>query len=59
MLGVAGPFRRKQAPTLDDHGGTHSDLKSAGRRDPEDVVKEREVREQWAADREELPPTRD
>jgi hypothetical protein len=58
MLGVAGPFRRKKTPTLDDHGGTHSDLKSEGRRDAEDVVKERDVREQWAADAEELP-TRD
>lgn len=56
MLGVAGPFRRKSAPTLDDHGATWSDLEPAGRRKPTDLVDARDVKQWWADEHEEMPP---
>ena len=48
MLGVSGPFRKADEPTLEDHGGTWSDLSPAGRRTPASLVDGRDVREEFS-----------
>jgi len=59
MLGVAGPFRHKEEPTLNDNAGTRTELHAEGHREATDVVDPAEVRAAWAADLEEIPISRD
>lgn len=54
MIGVAGPFRRKKAPTIEDLGATGSDLRPARRRKPKDLVDAKDVKAWWKAEREEV-----
>ena len=49
MLGLAGPFRRKSAPTLDDHGGTDSDFAKARGKDPAKKVDPKKLKAAWEA----------
>lgn len=50
MLGLAGPFRRKSAPTLDDHGGTDSGLDKARGTDPAKKVDPKKLKAAWEAE---------
>ena len=38
LAGAAGPYLRRLEPSVDDHGGTFSDLAPVGNRTPEDIV---------------------
>lgn len=49
LLGIAGPFRRKSAPTLDDHGGTDSKLEKARGKDPAKKVDPKKLQKAWEA----------
>ena len=50
MLGLAGPFRRKSAPTLDDHGGTDSGLEKARGTHPAKKVDAKKLEAAWEAE---------
>ena len=50
MLGVAGPFRRKSTPTLDDHGGTDSELDRARGKNPAKKVDAKKLKKAWEAE---------
>jgi hypothetical protein len=50
MLGLAGPFRRKSAPTLDDHGGTDSELAKARGTHPAKKVDPKQLKAAWEAE---------